>query len=129
MPTPGVIEYPAALDTALSLIEVNNNASDTLTGNISVSDLLIPVANPGKFPNSGFFTLVDSLTAPTKIEIALYTSKSGSNLVVPPGGRGAQGTTAFAFSTGNFVEQRPTARHHTALRDLLLAIEAKLGIG
>jgi hypothetical protein len=129
MPTPGVIEYPAALDTALSLIEVNNNASDTLTGNISVSDLLIPVANPGKFSQSGFVTLVDSLTAPTKIEIALYTSKSGSNLVVPPGGRGAQGTTPFAFSTGNFAEQRPTARHHTALRDLLIAIEQKLGIG
>jgi hypothetical protein len=129
MPTPGIIEYPAALDTALSLIEVNNNASDTLTGNISVSDLLIPVANPGKFSQSGFVTLVDSLTTPTKIEIVLYTSKSGSNLVVPPGGRGVQGTTAQAFSTGHFVEQRPTARHHTALADLLIAIEQKLGIG
>jgi hypothetical protein len=129
MPTPGVIEYPAALDTALSLIEVNNNASDTLTGNISVSDLLIPVSNPGKFSQSGFVTLVDSLTTPTKIEIVLYTSKSGSNLVVPPGGRGAQGTTPFAFSTGNFAEQRPTARHTTALGDVIRAIEAKLGIG
>jgi len=129
MPTPGVIEYPAALDTALSLIEVNNNALSTLTAGISVSDLLIPVADPGKFPNSGFVTLVDSLTTPTKIEILIYTSKSGSNLVVPPGGRGAQGTSAFAFSTGNFVDMRPTARHHTVLRDLLIAIEQKLGIG
>src|SRR5262245_20969458 len=115
MPTPGVIEFPAALDTVLTLCEVNNNASSTLTAGISVSDLLIPVAEPGKFSNSGFVTLVDSLTTPTKIEIAIYTSKSGSNLVVPPGGRGAQGTTAFAFLTGNFVEQRYTARHHTTL--------------
>lgn len=129
MPTPGVLEYPAALDTALTLIELLNNASSTLTSNISVGDLLIPVADPGKFSTSGFATLVDSLTAPTKIEIFRYESKSGSNLVVPVGGRGQQGSTAQAFSTGNFVEQRPTARHHTVLADLLLLLEAKLGIG
>jgi hypothetical protein len=112
------------------LIEVANNGSSTLTGNISVSDLLIPVAQPAKFTNSGIATLTDSLTAPTKIEIFVYTSKSGSNLVVPNlAGRGAQGTTAQAFNTGHFVEQRPTARHHTALADLLIAIEQKLGIG
>ena len=86
MPNPGEIQYPAAGDTALTLIEVNNNALSTLTAGISVSDLLIPVADPGKFPNSGFVTLVDSLTAPTKIEIVIYTSKSASNLVVPAGG-------------------------------------------
>jgi len=130
MPNPGEILYPAALDTALTLIELANNGSSTLTGNIAVSDLLIPVAAPAKFTNSGFVTITDSLTAPTKIEIVAYTSKSGSNLVVPDvGHRGAQGTTAQSFLTGNFVEQRPTARHHTALADLLLAIEAKLGIG
>jgi hypothetical protein len=126
---PGVLNYPAALDDAISLIEVANNGSSTLTANISVSDLLIPVARPAKFSNSGIVTLTDSLTAPTKIEIVLYTSKSASNLVVPVGGRGAQGTTAQAFSTGHLVEQRPTARHHTALADLLLLLEAKLGIG
>lgn len=127
--TPGILNYPAALDDAVSLIEAANNASSTLTANISVGDLLIPVAQPGKFSNSGVATLTDSLTAPTKIEIFLYTSKSGNNLVVPSGGRGAHGTTAQAFSTGNFVEQRPVARHHTALADLLIAIEQKLGIG
>jgi hypothetical protein len=129
MPTPGVIEYPTALDGAVSLVEAQNNASSTLTSNISVGDLLIPVAQPGKFSNSGIATLTDSLTTPTKIEILVYTGKSGSNLVVPPGGRGAQGTTAQAFSTGNFVEQRPTARHHTALADAILALQTKLGIG
>jgi hypothetical protein len=129
MPIPGVIEYPTALDTALSLIEVANNGSSTLTANISVGDLLIPVAQPGKFTNSGIGTLTDDLEAPTKIELFVYTSKSGNNLVVPVGGRGQQGTTAQAFSTGQFVEQRPTALHHTALAALLLLLEAKLGIG
>jgi hypothetical protein len=127
--TPGAINFPTALDSVVSLVEVANNATAALTANISVSDLLIPIDQPGKFSNSGIATLTDSLTAPTKIEIFVYTGKSGSNLVVPVGGRGAQGTTAQAFSTGQFVEQRPTARHHTVLADLLRAIEAKLGIG
>jgi hypothetical protein len=129
MPTPGIIEYPTALDSALSLIQASNNASAVLTSGISVSDLLIPIDQPGEFTDSGIATLTDSLMAPTKIEIFVYTSKSGNNLVVPPGGRGVQGTTAQAFSMGNFVEQRPTARHHTVLADLLLLLEAKLGIG
>jgi hypothetical protein len=53
---PGVLNYPAALDDAISLIEVANNGSSTLTTNISVSDLLIPVAPPAKFSNSGIVT-------------------------------------------------------------------------
>src|SRR5215813_9013164 len=127
--TPGAINFPSALDSAVSLVEVGNNATAALTGNISVSDLLIPVAQPAKFSNSGIATLIDSLTSPTKVEIFVYTGKSGNNLVVPPGGRGAQGTTAQAFNTGHFVDQRPTARHHTALADAILALQAKLGIG
>jgi hypothetical protein len=129
MPTPGIIEYSTALDTALTLIELLNNASSALTAPISVGDLLIPVAQPGKFSNSGIATLTDSLTSPTKVEIFVYTGKSGSNLIVPSGGRGALGTTAQAFSTGNFVEQRPTARHHTALADAIIALETMFGIG
>jgi hypothetical protein len=129
MSIPGTIQYPVTLDDVISLIEAADNASSLLNANISVGDLLIPVTAPGKFAASGIATLTDSLTAPTKIEIFVYTSKSGANLVVPPGGRGAFGTTAQAFSAGNFVEQRPTARHHTALADAIRAIQAKLGIG
>lgn len=94
---PGTINFPASLDDAISLIEANNNASSTLTAGISNSDLSIPVADPAEFSASGFVTLVDDLTSPTKIEIAIYTSKSGSNLIVPSGGRGAQGTTAQSW--------------------------------
>lgn len=126
---PGTINFPASLDDAISLIEANNNASSTLTAGISNSDLSIPVADPAEFSASGFVTLVDDLTSPTKIEIAIYTSKSGSNLIVPSGGRGAQGTTAQSWVSGNYVEQRITARHHTVFADALIAIETKLGTG
>ena|SRR5688572_9631112 len=86
MPTPGVIQNPAALDD-VSLIEAGNNAASPLDANNNVGYLLIPVAQHGKFSSSGIATLTDSIdpvTPPTKIEIFVYTGKSGNNLVVPP---------------------------------------------
>src|SRR5262249_49006587 len=112
--TPGVLNYPTSLDDAVSLIEATNNASSALGGAINNSQLTIPVATPSLYPNSGMVTIVDSLNNPSQREIVIYTSKAGSNLVVPVGGRGQQGTTAQSFATG-FVEMRPTARHHSVL--------------
>jgi hypothetical protein len=129
---PGVTNFPASLDDAISLIEANNQASSTLTAGITATSLLIPVADPAEFPNSGLATLTDSITpwtsAPTKIEIFRYTSKSGSNLVVPStADRGIYGTTAQSWNSGQFVGQRFTARHHTVLADAQIATQAKLG--
>jgi hypothetical protein len=112
------------------LIRHNNNVSATLTAGISNSVLLIPVSSPSSFSSSGVVTVTDSLTAPTKIEIINYTSKSGSDLVVPAsGGRGAEGTTAQSFSSGHFVEQRVTARSFSVLADSIIAMQTKLGLG
>lgn len=127
--TPGTLNFPGTLDDAVSLIQYANNASATLTSGINNSVLLIPVSAPSEFSNSGVVTIVDSLINPTVIEIVLYTSKSGSDLVVPAGGRGAQGTAASSFSAGAVVEQRPTARGFTVLADAVIAIEQKIGDG
>lgn len=123
MSTPGVVNFPTTLDDAVSLIEYANNASATLSSGISSSALLIPVSAPSEFSDSGVVTIVDSLTNPTVIEIVIYTSKSGSDLVVPAGGRGAQGTTPSAFNAGAVVEQRPTARGFTVLADAIIAMQ------
>jgi hypothetical protein len=129
MPTPGIIQYPAALDDLVSLVEAANAVRETLTAGVNAGDLLIPVTNIGRFSNSGIATLLDHPTAPTLRENFVYTSKSGNNLVVPAGGRGAQGTTAQSFATGAIVAQRPTARHHGVLADAIIALQNKLGIG
>lgn len=126
MSTPGVVNYPTSLDDAVSLIQHNNNASAPLSSGINNSVLLIPVTTPSEFSNSGFVTIVDSLINPTVIEIVVYTSKSGSDLVVPPGGRGAQGTTPAAFSAGAVVEQRATARSFSVLADAIMAMQAAI---
>lgn len=126
---PGVVNFPTTLDTAVSLIETANLAGTTLTGPLNTGDLTIPVALPNLFPQSGIITLVDSLSNPTKVEIIYYTSKSGSNLIVPSGGRGAYDSTAQSWDTGHFVQMRPMAEHHETLRTAIIGIETKLGNG
>lgn len=128
MSLPGVVNFPDSLDDPISLAEAKDNASTTLTAGITATSLLIPIADPGEFPNSGFGTLTDSITPwatpPTKIETFRYTSKSGNSLVVPStADRGLYGTTAQAWVTGNFVEQRHVARYHTVLADALIATQ------
>lgn len=120
---PGTINFPALLDDVITLVEANNHASATLTTGINNSVLLIPVSQISEFSASGYATILDTLVNPTTIEIVKYTSKSGSNLVVPVGGRGQQGTAAAAFSAGAIIEQRPTARHHTVLADVIRAMQ------
>lgn len=124
--TPGTINFPTSLDDAVSLIEATNNASSTLTAGINSSALSVPIAEPGEFSASGVATLTDSLTAPTKIELVIYTSKSGSNLIVPSGGRGAFGSTAQSWLSGEFIELRPLAQHHLTNANAIIAIETQL---
>jgi hypothetical protein len=124
-----VINFPGSFDDADSLIRHNNNVSATLTAGINNSVLLIPVSSPSSFSASGVVTITDSLTSPTKTEIVIYASKSGSDLVVPAGGRGAEGTTPQSFSAGHFVEQRVTARSFGVLADSIIAVQQKIGDG
>jgi hypothetical protein len=122
----GTTNFPTSLDTITELVEVTNNASSALSASITATDTTIGVSDIGEFPSSGFATLADNLTTPTKIEIISYTGKSGSNLTGVT--RGVQGTSGQEFSSG-FAEVRPTAGHHEALRGAILAIETKLGTG
>lgn len=126
--TPGIVQFPLALDTPVSLIEASNNASSTLTSGISPTDLLIPVSEPSEYPNTGILTLIDSIAPwtvlPTKMELVIYTSKSGSDLVVPSlAERGAFGTTAQSWNPGDFAEIRPLAQHHLTNANAIIAIE------
>lgn len=123
----GTTAFPTSLDTVVELVEITNNASSTLSGNVLIGDTTIGVTDIGEFPTTGFGTMVDDLTTPTKVEIISWTGKSGSNLTGCT--RGTQGTSAAAFSSGNYIEVRPTAGHHEALRGAVIAIETKLGTG
>ena len=93
----GTTAFPTSLDTIVELVEITNNASSTLSGNVLIGDTTIGVVDIGEFPTTGYGTIVDDLTTPTKVEIISWTGKSGSNLTGCT--RGTQGTSAAAFSS------------------------------
>jgi len=91
-----------------------NNASSTLTGAISDSDLSIPiqVADAGEFPvvaGSDFYLVTLESEDGSKIEILKCDGKTASTIEVETGGRGYEGTTPQAFSADDRVELRMTA--------------------
>lgn len=123
----GTTAFPTALDTSVELVELTNNASSTLGAAVLVGATTITVDDPAEFPTTGFATLVDDLTTPTKIEIISWTGKSGSDLTGVT--KGAQGTSDQAWSIGDNIEVRPTKGQHEALRGAIIAIQTKLGYG
>ena len=95
-----------------------NNAVTTIASAVNASVLLIPLASATAFPTSpaGTFRLaVDS-------EIMLCTGVTGSNAVIPVGGRGAEGTTAAAHGTGATIAAVWTAGG-------IAAYLAQIGVG
>lgn len=122
----GTITFPTTIDSDQTLSGAANNVTVLLDQAINSTQTSIAVASTTFFPAAGFATIVDNLTTPTKIEIISYTQISGNTLqsVI----RGAQGTTPQSFATG-YVEIRPTAGHHLALVDAVIAIENRLGTG
>lgn len=90
-----------------------NNASSLLAASISDSDLTIQVANGfGElFPNPGAdeYFLVTLENDNGDIEIVKVTSRTADLLIVPPGGRGQEGTSAQSWTNGQTrVELRLT---------------------
>lgn len=115
----GVTQYPGALDTVKTLVEVANDAVTTLTAPLGIGDTVAQVANTSRFSNSGF--------AVFESEIASFDGKTPTtltNLV-----RGQQGTVAAGHASGVDVEQMVTARDHNVLAEAIIALQTKAGIG
>lgn len=115
--TPGTVRFPTNLDTADSLIRVNNNAATTLDGSISNSDTTITVASTAAFPSSGIFT-IDS-------EIIAYTGTTATTFTGCV--RGLDGTSAAGHTSGAAVRMNISRIYHQTLRDALIAAQTKIG--
>ena len=74
MATPGTTEYPAAIDTAVSLIEAGNNAATTLDTAADSSDAILTVDSTATFPATGALTIEG--------EVIYYTGKSGTTFTL-----------------------------------------------
>jgi hypothetical protein len=112
---PGTVNYPTSLDSVISLFETANGARTNLTGDSGSSTL--SVYDTSLFPNSGALSVEN--------EIIYYTGKTATTFTGCV--RGREGTTAVAHGGNAAVEQRITARQHSALADAIVALEMTLG--
>lgn len=133
--TPGIVKFPAALDSADSLIRAGNGLVTTLAANVAAGQLSFVVANAAAWSATGIATIQKRVAAvvgsetvylPTGSLEIINFERSGNTLTVA---RGQQGTSDITHDAGDYIECRITALHHSALRDALLAVESKLGIG
>jgi len=132
--TPGIVKFPAALDSPDSLIRVGNGLVTTLVADITAGQTSFVVANAAAWPASGIATIQKRVAKDVggetvylpigPLEIITFEA-SGNNLSSVL--RGRQGTAAIPHDAGDYIECRLTALHHETLRDGLLAMEAKLG--
>lgn len=133
--TPGIVKFPASLDSPDSLIRVGNGLVTTLTADLPAGQLSIGVANASAWPMTGIATIQKRMAAtvgaetvylPTGALEIINFERSGNTLTLQ---RGQQGTADIGHDAGDYIECRITAAHHSALRDALLSVEGKLGAG
>lgn len=122
MSAPFTLQFPAALDDAMSLGVARNDAGGFLAATIAAdatSLALTLLADADEFGASGQLTIDD--------EILYFSSRSGvtfSGLA-----RGQEGTTAASHAAGAVVENNITAAYHSIVSAAIQAIEAKVGTG
>lgn len=129
MPTPFASQFPAALDTVVSLGEVPLlPAQTTLAADVSAVALAIPLADASRFSTTGVATLVDDLMEPTALEKVIYTAIVAGALIVPSGGRGAYGTSArsWTLSPTTYAAQLVGGESHQVLAAGLIATETAI---
>ncbi len=122
MPSPDASQFPAALDTVASLMQVINNYATTLPNAINSSQTSIQV------------TSAVGLNAPGTVaigtEVIYYAgiTISGPTHTLTGCIRGFDSTTAAAAAAQSKVEQRWVAVHHNLLASAISAIETVLGV-
>lgn len=117
---PGTVNYPATLDSAVTLIEAGNNASSQLTTIASDSDTTLTVTSTTSFPESGAVSIDDEI---------IFYGGIGSATVLYDCVRGQDGTTAASHASGATVQGLIVATHHNTLASALIQVETKLGSG
>lgn len=112
----GTTNYPTSLDTAVSLIESNNNAVTALDGGIDDSETTITVISTGAFPDSGVISIDN--------EIVSYTGKTSTTFTGCI--RGFDDSTPATHADEASVEGRLVSKHMKVLQDAIIATQTKL---
>ena len=124
----GVVQFPAAVDSAKSYFLVSNNARALLASPITASDLSVTLAGDlSKFKSSGALTLdlpLAILRTASSSEVVYYSGKAGQVLTLTA--RAQDGTTAKEWAQGSAIESRIIERHHEIHTEALIAVETEV---
>ena len=109
-------------DIPKNLLIAANNGSATLAANITATATSITLTgNIADWPDSGALTLDLAISSTGSSEICYYDGKAGQVITLVE--RGADNTTAKAFSAGARVQLRVIAHHHNLLAQTLIDVE------
>jgi hypothetical protein len=117
--TPGTLNFPTSLDTAVSLFETANNKWTTLQNLIDSSVTTVPVDSTSGFPDSGAISIGG--------EVIYYTGKTSTTFEGCL--RGQDGTSASTHGAASTVAMLFVSAHHRTLANGLIEVETKLGSG
>lgn len=118
---PQTAVFPGAVADDEDLLVHSNSAQTTLNGDINDSTLTIVLTSAANFTFPGVITI-----GTERIKVC---SKATNTLTVCTGGRGFEGTSAAAHSSGVTVYGYMTAMQNNQLAAEVKAIEAKLPTG
>lgn len=120
----GAKNFPTSLDDVLTLLPARDTAATQLTATFSaVETATMTVGDTSRFPAAGVLTFKGEHIGYTGKTSTTFTGLTRANFTAD-GGAAAQ-----SGGIGDPVRLAHSARFHNVLADLLLAIEAKLGIG
>lgn len=114
------VNYPVSLDNNSSLLEAKDLVMTTLASPVDSVVTTLPLLSASAFPTLGGIVKLDN-------ELIKYTGVSGNSLTGAE--RGYSGTAASAHSTGTEVRLVVAADYHNSLKDAVIALERKVGIG
>jgi len=117
--TPGTLVFPTTLDDVISLFEVTNRATTTISTSANSGDTTIIVASTALFPSTGAISIEN--------EVIYYTGKTSTTFTGCL--RASNGTSAAAHSSGVAVDGFIIAPHHSILSSAIIALETKVGYG
>ena len=112
-------QYPSGLDTNEILYVAVNNKATTLTGQISSTNVDIPLTDATQLQaNDGLVSIGDEVIKYDFIDTNVLRNCT----------RGFDGTSAASHSQGSRVEVRWVAAHHNGLANAIVAMQSAIGV-
>src|SRR5262245_54031187 len=119
--TPGVTDFPAALDSHTTLVPARDLATTSLVApGVGATTTTFPVVDTTRFPSAGLFTCQGEHVTYTGKTINSFTGCTRERYT------SLGGSIASAHAAGTFVQLLAIAVTHEVQNDAIIALENKV---